>query len=176
MARLMGNNDGSKACARLFVSQGSCRYSAKKWRHQRPGGRRVSSLACRRLGPTALRAIFYGFAQKPTRVRLGPRGYYRRPGNGGTQTCLPAAQGVAHFDSQVRPSAGSLKTRPSREPRTREGSSAKTRGGIGLPRPPPERRRSLCNARPREVKDDASRARRAPARAEETVSPLVQRR
>ena len=48
--------------------------------------------------------------------------------------------------------------------------------GGGLSRPPPERRRSLCNPRPREVKDDASRARRAPAHVEETISPLVQRR
>ena len=49
--------------------------------------------------------------------------------NGGTQTCQPTAQGVAHFNSQVRPSAASLKTRPSREPIPREGDNAKTLEG-----------------------------------------------
>ena len=39
------------------------------------------------------------------RARLGPGGYCRRSGNGGPQTCLPAACGVAQRGAQHGPSS-----------------------------------------------------------------------
>ncbi|EMS47177.1 hypothetical protein TRIUR3_07577 [Triticum urartu] len=43
----------------------------------------------------ALRTCPLASPQSQARARLGPRGYCRRPVNGGTQTCLHAARGVA---------------------------------------------------------------------------------
>ena len=48
------------------------------------------------------------------RARLGPGGYYRRSGNGGPQTCLPAACGVAQAVAQYGPSS-STQAQDSRE-------------------------------------------------------------
>ena len=47
------------------------------------------------LGPAALRPCPFASLLGHVRARLGPGGYYRRSGNGGPQTCLPAACGVA---------------------------------------------------------------------------------
>ena len=58
----------------------------------------------RLLGPTALRARPFAFLLGQAWARLGPGGYCRCSGDGGPQTCLPAACGVA----QVRPSAAHL--------------------------------------------------------------------
>ena len=54
------------------------------------------------VGPVALRTCPFASLLSQVRARLGPGGYCRRSGNGGTQTCLPAAcsvaQGVAQYD------------------------------------------------------------------------------
>src|SRR3954466_11642970 len=49
----------------------------------------------RLLGPAALRPCPFASRHGQVRVRLGPGGYCRRSRNGGPQTCLPAARGVA---------------------------------------------------------------------------------
>ena len=49
----------------------------------------------RLLGPAVLRTCPLASPRSQVRARLGPGGYCRLPGNGGPQTCLPAAHGVA---------------------------------------------------------------------------------
>ena len=49
----------------------------------------------RLLGPAALRTCPFASLLSQVQARLGPGGYYRHSGNGGTHTCLPAACGVA---------------------------------------------------------------------------------
>ena len=46
---------------------------------------------CRLLGPATLRTCPFASLLSQVRARLGPRGCSRRSGNGGPQTCLPAA-------------------------------------------------------------------------------------
>ena len=58
----------------------------------------------RLLGPAALRPCPFASRHGQVRERLGPGGYCRRSGNGGPQTCLLAACGVA----QRRPSTAHL--------------------------------------------------------------------
>jgi hypothetical protein len=53
----------------------------------------------------------------------------RRSGNRGTQTCLPAAQGVAPFTGLVRPIFIIITPRPSRGAEPHEGDSVKTSRG-----------------------------------------------
>ena len=59
--------------------------------NQPPRGARGRGL----LGPAALRTCPFASLLSQVRARLGPGGYCRRSGNGGTQICLPAACGVA---------------------------------------------------------------------------------
>ena len=49
----------------------------------------------RLLGPVALRTCPFASLLGQVQARLGPGGYCRRSGNGGPQTCLPAACSVA---------------------------------------------------------------------------------
>ena len=49
----------------------------------------------RLLGPVALRTCPFASLLSQVRARLGPGSYCWRSRNGGTQTCLPAARGVA---------------------------------------------------------------------------------
>ena len=56
------------------------------------------------MGPAALRTCPFASLLSQVRARLGPGGYCRRSGNGGTQTCLPAACGVAQGVAQYGPS------------------------------------------------------------------------
>src|SRR3954466_5726067 len=49
----------------------------------------------RLLGPAALRPCPFASLHGQVRARNWPGGYCRRSGNGGPQTCLPAACGVA---------------------------------------------------------------------------------
>ena len=49
----------------------------------------------RLLGPAVLRPCPFASLHGQVRARLGPGGYCRCSGNGGPQTCLPAACGVA---------------------------------------------------------------------------------
>ena len=59
----------------------------------------------RLLGPAALRSCPSASLHGQVRARLGPGGYCRRSGNGGPQTCLPAACGVAQRGAQHGPSS-----------------------------------------------------------------------
>ena len=59
----------------------------------------------RLLGPAALCTCPLVSPRSQVRARLGPGGYCRRPGNGGPQTCLPAAHGVAPLAALYGPSS-----------------------------------------------------------------------
>ena len=59
----------------------------------------------RLLGPMALRTCPFASLLSQVQARLGPGGYCRHSGNGGTQTCLPAASGVSQGVAQYGPSS-----------------------------------------------------------------------
>ena len=59
----------------------------------------------RLLGPATLHTCPFASLLGQVRARLGPGGYCRRSGNGGPQTCLPAACGVAQRGGQHGPSS-----------------------------------------------------------------------
>ena len=73
-----------------------------------------SAQGCRLLGPVALRTCPFASLLGHVRARLGPGGYCRRSGNGGPQTCLPAACGVAQGAAQHGPSSSPQDSRPLR--------------------------------------------------------------
>ena len=68
----------------------------------------------RLLGPAALRPCPSASLHRQVQARLGPGGYCRRSGNGGPQTCLPAACSVAQGAAQHGPSS-SARAQDSRE-------------------------------------------------------------
>src|SRR3954464_8079750 len=59
----------------------------------------------RLLGPAALRPCPFASQHGQVHARLEPGGYCRCSGNGGPQTCLPAACGVAQTGAQRGPSS-----------------------------------------------------------------------
>ena len=59
----------------------------------------------RLLGPATLRTCPFASLLGQVQARLGPGGYCRRSRNGGPQTCLPAACGVAQRGAQHSPSS-----------------------------------------------------------------------
>ena len=56
-------------------------------------------------GPRRFTLVALASPGSQVRARLGPGGYCRRSGNQGTQTCLPAAQGVAPSLARDGPSS-----------------------------------------------------------------------
>ena len=70
----------------------------------------------RLLGPAALRSCPFASLHGQVRARLGPGGYYWRSGNGGPQTCLPAACGVAQGAAQDGPSSSARAQHPREGP------------------------------------------------------------
>ena len=70
----------------------------------------------RLLGPTVLRTCPFASRLSQVQARLGPGGYCRRSGNGGTQTCLPAACGVAQGVAQYGPSSSTQAQDPREGP------------------------------------------------------------
>ena len=83
------------------------------------------------------------------------------------------------IDGLVRPTYSTSKARPSGGAKPREAGDIKTSGGSGLPGLPPVERRFLCRCPPHEVEVTqamTTKARRAPAGAEQQVSSLVLRR
>ena len=58
----------------------------------------------RLLGPAALHTFPLASPRSQVRARLGPGGYCQRSGNGGPQTCLPAAHGMAPLAARYGPS------------------------------------------------------------------------
>ena len=105
----------------------------------------------RLLGPATLRTCPFASLLGQVRVRLGPGGYYRRSGNEGPQTCLPAACGMAQVEAQHGPSSSAQDSRPSRGAKPRRADDvelpqarphqAGSRGGgeikAGVPREEP---------------------------------------
>ena len=70
----------------------------------------------RLLGSTALHTCPLASPRSQARARLGPGGYCRCPGNGGPQTCLPAANGVALQAGPYGPSSSTSTQDPHEGP------------------------------------------------------------
>ena len=109
---IAGNHD-------QFLHAGTCQFMQLLRRHggeepptsnQPPRGAQGRRL----LGPTALCSCPFASLHGQVRARLGLGGYYRRSRNGGPQTCLPVAYGVARVVSQYGPSSSTQDSRPSR--------------------------------------------------------------
>ena len=81
--------------------------------NQPPRGARGRRL----LGPAALCTYPFSSLLSQVRARLGPGGYCRRSGNGGPQTFLPAACGVAQGAAQHGPSSSARAQGPREGPR-----------------------------------------------------------
>ena len=88
-------NDGFPCMSQGLVKSGSCRGSVGKRRCSHPLNRHVSTKVARFEGPRRSALDPLASPRSQARARLGPGGYYRRSGNGGPQTCLPVAHGVA---------------------------------------------------------------------------------
>ena len=133
----------------------------------------VQSTATRRqgrrlLGPAALRACPFASLLSQARACLGPGGYCRRFGNGGPQTCLPAACGMAQVGAQRGPSSSTQAQDPREGPSLmggRQEASSRAASSGRLAR----RRRDQCKGTSRgshyTSHDDQGQAgaRRAPA-------------
>ena len=100
---IAGNHD-------QFLHAGTCQFVQLPRRrggaepptsNQPPCGARGRRL----LGPAALRTCPFASLLSQVRARLGPGGYCRCSGNGGPQTCLPAACCVAQGAAQHGPSS-----------------------------------------------------------------------
>ena len=78
------------------------------------------------LGPAALCTCPFASLLSQVRARLGPGGYCRRSGNGGCQTCLPAACGVAQGVAQYGP----FSSTHAQDPREGPGLAGRTTGGF----------------------------------------------
>ena len=144
-----------------------------KRRRPRPINRQTATKAAGCWGPAALRTCPLASLRSQGRARLGPGGYCRRSGNGGPQTCLPAACGVAQGVAQYGPSTSTQAQDPREGPslagRTTQGF---LRGGL-VRRACEEAERSRQGV-PREVlvtQAMTTKARRAPA-CIESLFPL----
>ena len=129
------------------------------------------------LGPAALRSCPSASQHGQVRARLGSGGYCRCSGNGGPQTCLPAACGVAQMGAQRGPSS------PTQTQDPREGPSLAGRttrsflrhGLIRLAREEAERSRRGTSPGARDASHDDS-GRQAGASPRNVLLPsLVQR-
>ena len=70
----------------------------------------------RLLRPAALHTCPLASLLSQVRAHLGPGGYRQRSGNGGPQTCLPAARGVAPLTAQYGPSTSTQAQYPCEGP------------------------------------------------------------
>ena len=89
-----------------------CGEAGPPMSNQPPHGARGRRL----LGPVALRTCPFASLLGQVRARLGPGGYCRSSGNGGPQTCLPAACGVAQRGVQHGPSSSARAQDPREGP------------------------------------------------------------
>ena len=140
---------------------------------QPPGGAQGRRL----LGPAALCSCPSASLHGQVRARLGPGGYCRRSGNGGPQTCLPTACGVA----QRGPSMAQLHQHKTQDPREGPSLAGRTmwnflrRGLIRLAHEEAERSRRGTSRGARDAShDDQGRQAGASPRSV-LLSPLVQR-
>ena len=78
-----------------------------------------------RLGPAVIRTFPLASPRSQVRACFGPGGYCRRLGNGGTQTCLPAAHGVAPPVALYGMSSPVKHSRSSRGAKPREADDAR---------------------------------------------------
>ena len=124
--------------------------------NQPPRGTRGHRL----LGPTVLRSCPSASLHGQVRARLGPGGYCRRSGNGGPQTCLPAAYGVAQRGAQHGPSS------PTQTQDPREGPSLAGRTMQSF----------LRHGLTRLAREEAERSRRGTSRGARDASHDDQRR
>src|SRR3954470_17658285 len=129
------------------------------------------------LGPAALCPCPFASLHGQVRARLGPGGYCRRSGNGGPQTCLPAARGVAQKGAQHDPSS-STQTQDPREGPSLAGRTTRSflrHGLIRLARKEAERSRRGTSRGARDAShDDQGRQAGASPRSV-LLSSLVQR-
>src|SRR4051812_17834305 len=110
----------------------------------------------RLLGPAALRPCPFASLHGQVRARLGPGGYCRHSGNGGPQTCLPAAYGVAQSGAQHDPSS-LTQTQDPREGPSLMGRTTRSflrRGLIRLAREEAERSRRGTSRGARDASHD----------------------
>ena len=120
------------------------------------------------MGPAALRPCPFATLLSQVRARLGPGGYCRRSGNGGPQTCLPAACGVAQGAAQhgLSPSAQAQDPREGSSLVGRTTRSFLRHGLVSLAHKEAERSRQGTSRGAREASRedrDQAGARRAPA-------------
>ena len=108
----------------------------------------------RLLGPAALRTCLFASLLSQVQARLGPGGYCRRSGNGGTQTCLPAACGVAQGVAQYGPSSSTH----AQDPREGPSLTGRTTGGF------------LRHGLVRLAREEAERSRRGTSRGAHDAS------
>ena len=100
---IIGNHDA--LCMQGLVQ--SVQLPRRHWKVETPSSNQPprGAQGRRLLGPAALRSCPSASLHGQVRARLGPGGYCRRSGNGGPQTCLPAACGVAQRGAQRGPSS-----------------------------------------------------------------------
>ena len=121
----------------------------------------------RLLGPAALRSCPSASLHGQVRARLGPGGYCRCSGNGGPQTCLPAACGVAQKGAQHGPSS-STQTQDPREGPSLTGRTTRSflrHGLIRLAREEAERSRRGTSRGARDASHDDQRGQAGASRA-----------
>ena len=136
-----------------------------------------SAQGCRLLGPAVLRTCPLALPRSQVRARLGPGGYCRRSGNGGPQTCLPAACGVAQRGAQHGPSS-STQTQDPREGPSLAGRTTRSflrHGLIRLAREEAERSRRGTSRGARDASHDDQRRQAGASPRSVLLSSLVQR-
>ena len=129
------------------------------------------------LGPAALRSCPSASLHGQVQARLGPGGYCRCSGNGGPQTCLPAACGVAQRGAQHDPSS-STQTQDPREGPSLAGRTTRSilrHGLIRLAREEAERSRRGTSRGARDTSHDNSGRQEGASPCNVLVSSLVQR-
>ena len=101
-------------CMQGLVKSSSCQGSVWKRRRRHPINRHTATEATGFWGPRRSALDPLASPRCQARARLGPEGYCRCSGNGGPQTCLPMACGVAQVVAQYGPSSSAQDSRPSR--------------------------------------------------------------
>ena len=126
---IAGNHDS-------FLHAGTCQVGQLSRQHgeaetptfnQPPRGAQGRRL----LGPAALRTCPFTSLVSQVRAHLEPGGYCRRSRNGGPQTCLPTACGMAQVQAQCGPSSSTQTQDP------REGPSLAGQTMQGFPQEQP---------------------------------------
>ena len=141
--------------------------------NQPPRGARGRRL----LGPAALHSCPFASLHGQVRARLGPGGYCRCSGNGGPQTCLPAACGVAQRGAQHGPSS-STQTQDPREGPSLAGRTTRSflrHGLIRLAREEAERSRRGTSRGARDASHDDSGGQAGASPRSILLPSLVQR-